>query len=177
MDVCKTARDLPKHIQKALANDIKKVINYISINFDVYKRGTQQLTGENQLLEQVLNALMIEEPLCAAITKTGIKCIRKAQGESRYCRQHALKAFTNNTPLNISSSLPMSNLTIVESHVDSHVKNVESLEKKFIEDSFYWIDEQYIYDLNNYNKVGYIDKSMIAESPTYVLTDDPFLLH
>ena len=183
MNVSKTARELPKNIQKALIDDIHKIVKYISVNFDVYKRGTQQLTGETQLLEQVLAELMIEEPICAAITKSGTKCIRKAQAESRYCRQHALKAFTNNynTPLQAiqtqASPLDASYLTLIESNQENQSPAGDSLKKQFIEDSFYWVDSQYIYDLNNYHKVGYIDSQTNAKSPEFVLTDDPFLLN
>ena len=181
MDVCKTARDFPKHIQKALVNDINKVIHYISVNFDVYKRGTPELVSENQVLQQVLTALMVEEPVCAAITKNGNKCIRKAQAESRYCRQHALKAFTDNMsvytqrPSIHTSVIDTSALTFVESKQRKH--DDDSLRKQFIEDSFYWVDDQYIYDVNSYNKVGYIDCETNMDSPNYVLTDDPFLLN
>ncbi|NBP01672.1 MAG: hypothetical protein EBU90_16360 [Proteobacteria bacterium] len=188
MDVSRTALDLPKSFQKALKKDVQKIINYISVNFDVYKRGTQQLTGETELLDQVLTALMIEEPLCAAITKNGSKCIRKAQAESKYCRQHAFKAFTGNyttplhtTPLHTAHTLTnnqneLAGISFVECNPgDGMTNEMASLKKHFIEDSFYWVDEQYIYDLNNYNRVGYIDTQ--TSNPEYVLTDDPFLLN
>lgn len=182
MDVYKTARDVPKHIQKALINDINKVVHYISVNFDVYKRGTQQLISENQVLEQVLTELMIEESVCAAITKTGNKCIRKAQAESRYCRQHAFKAFIDSRSLHASSKQESpqhtSYLTFVDSEQTKNYDTIASLKKKvFIQDSFYWVDEQYIYDCTTYNKVGYIDCEKNKDSPNYVLTDDPFLLN
>uniref|UniRef100_A0A6C0H779 Uncharacterized protein n=1 Tax=viral metagenome TaxID=1070528 RepID=A0A6C0H779_9ZZZZ len=180
MDVSRTALDLPKSFQKALKKDVHKIINYISVNFDVYKRGTQQLTGETELLDQVLATLMIEEALCAAVTKNGSKCIRKTQAESKYCRQHALKAFTNiyTTPLHTSHTLSnnqndVTGIRFVECNGMNN--KMASLKKQFIEDSFYWVDEQYIYDLNNYNKVGYID--IQTSDPEYVLTDDPFLLN
>ena len=44
-----------------------------------------------------------------------------------------------------------------------------SLTKKFIEDTFYYVDQQYVYDLN-LEKVGYMDEG------TCVLTSDPFIL-
>ena len=46
----------------------------------------------------------------------------------------------------------------------------KNLKKQFIEDTFYWIDDKYIYDIDSYEKVG------IIEYNEFKLTSDPYLL-
>jgi hypothetical protein len=44
------------------------------------------------------------------------------------------------------------------------------VEKRMVDGSFYYVDSKYIYDMNTFDKVGYVENSK------YVLTDDPFEL-
>lgn len=64
---------------------------------------------------------------------------------------------------------------------DPKVQNKTKKIKKFINDSFYYVDDKYIYSLdlkhgNIYTKVGYI-KSTHGHNDEYILSDDPFILN
>ena len=49
--------------------------------------------------------------------------------------------------------------------------DILSLEKTFINDSFYYHDKSFIYDKESLEKVGYIENEN-----DFILTDDPFIL-
>jgi hypothetical protein len=46
----------------------------------------------------------------------------------------------------------------------------KSLQQKFIDNTFYYVDDEFVYDKETYEKVGY------KQNNEYVLTFDPFLL-
>jgi len=51
----------------------------------------------------------------------------------------------------------------------------DNLKKIFIDDTFYLVDDKYVYDTLNKQRVGYV-QSKIQGQIEYILTDDPFVL-
>lgn len=121
---------------------------------------------ELEVLHQLLLSPKIKTvPRCIGTTSSTpiSQCSRNAIGGSQYCKKHMYniglsvdKMHTDNVSFYVKKRKPEQ---VCESQ----------LTKKFIEDTFYYIDKYYIYDINK-EKVGYI------ENGNCILTSDPFIL-
>jgi hypothetical protein len=75
----------------------------------------------------------------------------------------------DNSHYNYNHNLVHPKLTVVpgmQSEIDKC-----NLETKLIDDTFYYMDKNYIYDRDTLEKVGYISDN------EFILTDDPFILN
>jgi hypothetical protein len=163
---------LSNNIQSAYKNDIEILINYIMEDFDIYERGSNIRIKKEQILNYIQNKLNIEKKTCNALTKNNTLCTRGCYLDSDYCKLHVNKMFFDNQ--NKQPHIPtteLCDLLVIENDNKNNISNKDNnFSKKFIDDSFYYIDTHYIYDIETYEKVGYI------KNGEYILTDDPFVL-
>jgi hypothetical protein len=164
---------LSNNIQNAYKNDIEILINYIMEDFDICERGSNIRIKKEQILNYIQSKLNIEKKTCNALTKNNTLCTRSCYLDSDYCKLHVNKMFFDNQNKQIHTQINESlscDLLVIENNNDKNNVPNKDLSKKFIDDSFYYIDSYYIYDTETYEKVGYI------KNGEYILTDDPFIL-
>lgn len=162
---------LSNTIQKAYKNDMELLIEWIMEDFDVYERGNNTRIKKEQLLQYINKKLNLEKKTCNALTKNGMLCTRGCYLDSDYCKIHINKMFFDNIKQTDENGESYE-LLIIESNKCDELDNKsdKQLSKKFIDDTFYYVDNQYIYDTETYERVGYIQNN------EYILTDDPFIL-
>jgi hypothetical protein len=162
-------------IEKAIKKDISDIICMLMIDYDIKERGTTNAATKEQLYQKIMAKFEMGDAYCCAVTKNGSKCTRKVQvGKTRYCGTHA-----NIEILERMYEKKQNN--VIRDHVTKKEKVsisndiLSKMRKVFIEDSFFLVDEEYIYDKDTYEKVGYVEKD--SEDKKFVLTDDPFILN
>lgn len=190
------SRNTSKYLEDAIKQDITNIANVLLQEFDIYPRGTHvnacketvkeiSLITKQQLREFITSHFQIQQTgMCCAVTKSGTKCTRKSVDNSTYCKIHIVNTFFNNKqtlnqPLIIKhDDVEFINQNQQPSNLnDSSVTN-NHLQKRFIQDTLYLYDSEYLYDIDTYEKVGYIDKHADPNSDAqFVLTDDPFELN
>ena len=106
--------------------------------------------------------------ICKGISKNGNKCTRKASDNSKYCKTHNYLSYREQ--LNNKSDDITENVFVIEKNNSYDNLDIENMDLKLINDSFYYTDNNYIYDKDSLTKVGYIYNN------EYILTDDPFIL-
>lgn len=150
---------------KFLENYRKKLIKEFSKcilkNFKVTNSDDINV-NEEDIIKVLCNPKIIKR--CIGITSSGVisQCTRNAIDKIDYCKTHMYKIGL----LKDDTFIDINYITNDNSNVKQN-----NLKKKFINDSFYNIDNEYIYDINTNNKVGYIYQS------EYILTSDPFILN
>jgi hypothetical protein len=146
-----------ENFKKRIVKDtIKKICkNYIILN------DNNQEINEEELLNQLLKPKIIKR--CVGTTKGTpvLQCTRNALDGYDYCKSHLYKLCLQETKQNVN--LPEVSFQKLEK------SDITGLQKVFIDDSFYFVDDKYIYDTNNI-KVGYISNK------EFILTSDPFIL-
>lgn len=171
--VIENTKELPNKINKAFQKDLDNIINVLVENFDIYQRDSK-VRIDRDILYKFITKDLKKESNCSAITKNGLMCTKKSHGNSNYCKIHYNKHFfqnkniQNNNTVNVNDN---DSIVIIEKEVCEENVQGDNLQKKFIEDSFYLVDDKYIYDKETYEKVGYINSN-----GEYILTDDPFIL-
>lgn len=147
---------LEKFKKKVIKECLKSVYSkYRVVNDDGYDIDIEDLN-------EALFTPLLKTKRCIGTTNSSpiSQCSRNALTDSDYCKKHmfniGLQSDKNDVSFYVKKRKPE---TVCES----------SLTKKFIEDTFYYIDNQYVYDLN-LEKVGYMDDG------NCVLTSDPFIL-
>ena len=149
---------------------IKELLKNLCKNYKVYDTN-DNMVDKDTLYDNLIITKVVKR--CVGVTNTNpiSQCTKNAVDNYDYCKKHLSKMCfkkqkedeSNNDifiELELNDNLPLKN-------------NSMNLKKKFIDDSFYLIDDKFIYD-NNYKKVGYIDNYL--EESRYILTDDPFIL-
>lgn len=168
-------------IEKAYVNDIIKITNMIFDEYDITYKNTN-IPVEKDIFVNKFKIFQTNNVLiCKGISKNGNKCSRKASDNSKYCKTHNYLAFREhiNDKIDITE-----NVFVIEKNNENTLSNnfgygidtddnlnIQKMELKLINDSFYYIDDEYIYDKDSLNKVGYI------HNKEYILTDDPFILY
>ena len=104
------------------------------------------------------------ENICRGISKNGNKCCRQSSENNEYCKTHQYLSFRQ-----IVNEPKVDNLFIIESN--SFDRDTKNMELQLIEDSFYYVDNFFVYEKETLKKVGYV------ENKEYILTDDPFILN
>jgi hypothetical protein len=100
---------------------------------------------------------------CIGCTNTTpiVQCSRKTVDKFNYCKIHLHKIAVKD------NKIVYENLYVKQNKSENI--NKSNLTKKFIEDTFYYLDNVFIYNMN-IEKVGYI------QGKDYILTSDPFIL-
>jgi hypothetical protein len=159
----------PAAIERAIKKDITDVICMLLIDYDIRERGSTNTATKEQLYQKIMSKFEMGDAYCCALTKNGSKCTRKVQiGKTRYCGTHAnMEIFDK-----MHDMKPKPIYHVTQNEKDKISNDVLSKMKRvFIEDSFFLVDDEFIYDKDTHEKVGYV------EDKKYVLTDDPFILN
>lgn len=154
-------------IEKAYINDIIKITNMIFEEYDITYKNTKIAVEKEIFLNKFKTVFKNDNVLiCKGISKNGNKCSRKANENSNYCKTHNYLSYRE-----IINEKCDDNIFIVESNTENqNILEIEKMELKLINDSFYYTDNNYIYEKDTLNKAGYVYKQ------EYILTDDPFIL-
>ena len=143
--------------------------------YDILYKNSNNTVKYKEFLDHFINGLEDKkENICLGISQNGNKCCRKAQDNSNYCKVHFYLEFRNKEDNQKRDTIFIINENNKDNKFDVKKQN---LQKVFIEDSFYYKDDKFIYDTFknpdgtiNYQKVGYIENNEL------ILTDDPFIL-
>lgn len=95
------------------------------------------------------------------------RCTKNASEDFNYCKLHLKKELHKQL---YQSKEQKHQQCVIEEINASVVAPSLGLQKKFIQDSFYYIDSAFIYAIDDRRRVG------IIENQEYILTDDPFVL-
>lgn len=147
---------------------VKELLKNICNDYKVYDTN-DNIVDKDILYDQLMVPKVIKR--CVGVTNTNpiSQCTKKALDNYDYCKTHLSKMCFNK---NEKEKEYEDDIFITLELNNTHEHNM-NLKKKFIEDSFYLVDNKFIYD-NSYKKVGYIDTEF--EETKYILTDDPFIL-
>lgn len=136
----------------AVNKDMLTLLGSIMERYDIVYKGTEKRVSMQELQ-------MLLPRNCVAVSNTGNKCKAKCFNGSEYCMKHYKKGF-------------LSKIHVVQEEIKSqHDIKPSQLTEVFLDDTFYLVDAQFIYDRSTLGKVGYVDDGQ------YILTDDPFILN
>lgn len=153
--------DEQKFLESYKKKIIKETLKTICKNYTIYD-SDDNLVDFETIQKQLLVSKTLKRCIGTTSTSPVNQCTRNAVENYDYCRTHLYKMCLKTDCVDDVSFEIEFNLNKV-----NECKN--NLKKKLIDDSFYYIDEKFIYD-THYNKVGYI------EDGKYILTSDPFIL-
>lgn len=164
-------KNFPDKIQNALKKDIITIVGLLIENYDIYERDSKVRITKEELQNSLFRYLQTEEILCSAIKKNGLRCLNKGHGGTRYCKIHYNKHMFDELQNRMNTQIDVDTEPILLFEDVSVAEEPKKTRMKLIDDTFYLVDDQFIYDKNSYEKVGYISKD-----GEYILTDDPFIL-
>jgi len=159
MESLKHLDNLKKYIQKDVESIIKILIN----NYDIYENG--EIIDKNIVFNKLLSELN-NITICNAIVN-GKLCKNKCYNTSNYCKKHSISLYENNEISKNNVKKDINKISIISNSIEVDLTNYT---KKVIEDSVYYIKDNFIFN-SDMVRVGYIDDN------EYVLTDDPFILN
>ena len=181
-------------VEKGYISDLENILDDILIHFNIYNKEDSAFgkkITKNDLMDLYITPLIQKEKQyqCSAILVNGNRCSHKSLKDTRYkyCKKHFFKDKQTPTHFENSSILGTEELDNGDSkffvmkdlsHVTEDVKlKKDKLQKHFIDDKLYYIDEKYIYD-ENYCKAGYIENNDEVNNAikNYILVNDPFIL-
>jgi hypothetical protein len=151
-----------ENYKKRITRDIIKTL---CKNYKVYDSNNVLMDIET-LQKEILTPKTIKRCIGATNTAPVSQCSRNAVENYDYCKTHLYKICLRSQET-VSQKIPPIEFNINEEQYNSQEQC--NLKKKFIDDSFYFIDSKFIYDTNHI-KVGYVYNN------EYILTSDPFLL-
>jgi hypothetical protein len=178
--ISKRFENLQDHLEKAYTKDIKEIIQNVFKEYDILDKNTSDPVSFDTFLNKFLFSVKEEIPICLGISQNGNKCCRKSQPYSNYCKIHFYLEFKNKVNNKLLENNSTEGIFIIDKQNNEkdtnteNTENIKNLEKIFIEDTFYYKDNQFIYDTVNFEKVGYIDN--VNGNDNLILTDDPFIL-
>jgi hypothetical protein len=166
------------NISKVTENAIKAAVQQIAqtmlLEYDIYKRGTRDRPSIDDIINIMYDTRTTQSKVCKAITQSGSRCLHKAQSNSEYCGLHVSKAFSSyGSSSNVHSILIDTNENEFEQETNEFDHGKHNFELKFIEDTFYYVDDNYVYERETITKCGYKD----VDTGEFILTDDPFILN
>lgn len=167
---------LPLSVEEAYNADIEALVTYLLIDFDIQFRGSKENVSKEVLTKYIKKCIGMHDKTCSALTKMGTKCTNKANHNSKYCKRHAEKELFDTMERDFAlRSEPKMGIEIVDQIKE---ESKDNMKKKFIEDTFYYIDEKYIYNMDTMEKEGYIESGDAGEGVklNFILTKDPFVL-
>lgn len=151
-----------ENYKKRITQDIIKTLYK---NYKVYDSDNVLIDIET-LKKEILTPKTIKRCIGATNNVPVSQCSRNAIENYDYCKTHLYKICLR------SEETVSQKIQPIEFNINSSNNNSQeqyNLKKKFIDDSFYFIDSKFIYDTEHI-KVGYIYNN------EYILTPDPFLL-
>lgn len=157
--------------ENAIKKDIQSIINSLTIQFDIYERGTNEFVTTDKLTKEILKMFEFTQQInfCSGVTKMGTRCTKRSIIGSEYCKAHIYKHYmSQQTSIHNANKDGM--LYMMTESPDNVKEKIDGVEKTLIDGTFYYTDSSFIYDNDSFDKVGYI------EDGKYVLTDDPFVL-
>lgn len=99
---------------------------------------------------------------------------------NNHINQHPVSFSTDNDVNHNGSTTTNTNMLRINSgnHCIRDYENLDAknFKQQLIQDTFYYVDSEYIYDKQTMQRVGYVDTELSDQQPNYVLTDDPFVL-
>ena len=136
---------------------IKKVVKELKQKYVVSDRNGRVI-DENEILGSFNNK-------CIGVTSSNTRCTRNAYGDSEYCKTHS------NKPVKFSSECEFVEVEYIYSTAEKI--DTRKLSKKFIQDTFYYIDivNCFIYTKDG-TKVG-----IIGDDEEFILTNNPYILN
>lgn len=133
---------------------------------DIYKNHINE--GIIKIKQQDLLNILLKIVKCK-------KCNKNCLANSYYCEKHYKNHFTDNYNTNTNNTNTNTDTTNTEIYqvlgdTDSDTEYITSLNKKLIDNTFYYIDEKYncFYD-SDCNQVG------IIKDDQFIFTHNPFL--
>ena len=163
------SKKLPISLEEAFKKDLDTIINNLLSEFDICHKGTKNKINKEILINKLSSSLKINSNNCCAVTKNGNKCSKKTIDEnSKYCYNHikndSIERITQNEDFYLIKNNEDNLNKLDKSDTLNYIK-------KYIDDSFYLIDDKFIYEQETLEKVGYIDNN------EFILTSDPFILN
>lgn len=146
-------------LEKYKKSILKQAISIIYQNKDDIINLSKQ-----EILDLVLKPKIIKR--CLGISSTFTQCTSNALQDQEYCKRHLKYSVLNKESDN--SQEPEFEITKIKNKFQDESKI--KMNKKFINDTFYFTDTKYIYDIETLEKVGIINKKK------FFLTSDPFIL-
>lgn len=169
-------RNLPMNLERAYLNDISNIIDKILEEYDIFYKDTDEKVKRGIILNKFKLDLLDKQEetiFCAGFSKNGNKCINKTFEDSKYCKRHHYLTFRDQyNEMAVKQDILILN-NDNENKSESRV-NIDDLKTKMIDDTFYYVDENFIYEKETLKKVGYIETDQGTKN--YILTDDPFIL-
>ena len=169
-------RKISDTLRQAYIKDLKNICDMLCTDFNIYDRnkGETNLMKPDHLYKYIIEKYDMKQNVkrCCAITTSGNQCTNSRGDESKYCKKHnmrAIAALLSNEQNDGMVSIQINQVNQVESNIEK-----ENLKKKFIDDSFYYVNDKFIYD-NEMKKVGIVYTKQAGETE-YMLTSDPFIL-
>jgi len=187
-------KNLSQQLETALRKDIINIVQFISDNYTVYRAnanvgranangsgraGNDEPLSKDTIFLELISEFGVGIQMCAAVTKTGTKCCKRAADDTKYCKTHMSRAFfdqlqQSQSQLQLQNPLQQSHsdqlpLPLQPEHTPEHYR------LQLIDDTFYYVDDHFIYDKHTLEKVGYIERNRTEEGE-FILTDDPFIL-
>lgn len=173
MESTKYLNNISDKLSNCIKKDIQCIIDKILSNYDIYIKNTdKQITKE-----QLINKLMSMDR-CRYISDNGKVCLHKNSQNTKYCKIHLTKSI-NRSILQKSEPVTKKEMLLIQTKNKTGIKTGnKKLNKKFIKDTLYYVDDNFIYDPDTLDKVGYIssDGDNQSENESFILTDDPFVL-
>lgn len=178
-DSCK----LLEKYKKKISQDI---IDNIYEKYNLYDKKSHELIDKETLKKNLI--FKKQKKQCIGTTKSFpiSRCSRNAIDNNDYCKTHLFKYSPNknnqfdhnstfkdsiNEPNNQPNDTPNEYLHNTLDIQTNKLDIPNTFSKKFIEDSFYYINsnDNYIYDIKSLDKIGYISNN------EYIFTIDPFV--
>jgi hypothetical protein len=156
--------DEHKFLESYKKKIIKETLKTLYKNYKIYD-DDDNLVDIDTIQKEIFSPKIVKRCIGTTNTSPISQCNRNAIENYDYCKTHLYKMCLESNNIDDSISVPIE-FTLNNSN---SIELKDKLKKKFIEDTFYFIDSKFIYD-DNYIKVGYIHNN------EYILTSNPFLL-
>jgi hypothetical protein len=153
--------------QKLISRDIETIINYIFDNYTVEDKTTEKRIDRKEIISHFLSKGEDVIQRCCGINQNGSRCSRNTLENKMYCKIHILKF---DTSLFKTCQHQHQHQHQVQEETKSAHPNISELDKIFIDNSFYYVDEKYMYDVSTGEKVGF------QQNGEYIVSNDPFIL-
>lgn len=170
MELDKLSKRLHSNITKAYTKDIIKLVEESFFEYDIFYKDTNQKVDKQNFLKKFL--WIFEEndnqsKICNGFSQNGNKCYRRVFEDTNYCKTHQYLNFKKSETVKISNDIYFIDQS--QSNFNNQL-NINNLKTQEIDGSFYYIDNNFVYDKHTLERVGYVEQNK------YFLTDDPFIL-